>query len=115
MRHLFRSGTGRFARSSLLSIDLLILEMRGHHWHLLLWLCQAAFLARHVSSFSFILMGVQRGKGKLARSLDNSIQDSSKTTNNNKAQELTGITLPEEGNYCFTTTNLLHRFIPLLG
>lgn len=64
----------------------------------LLWLCQATFFTWQVSSFSIILMGAQRGKGKLQRSLDNSIQESRKTAN--PAQELTGVTLPEEGNDC---------------
>ena len=69
---------------------------RMRNGYLFLWLCQASLLAQTISSFSVIFMGTPRGKGKLQRTLDNSITQENKTTN--KVQELTGVTLPEEGN-----------------
>ena len=45
-------------------------------------------------------MGVQRGKGKLQRSLED---QETTTKNKSKAQELTGVTLPEKGITLFIT------------
>ena len=60
-----------------------------------------------VDSFHIVYMGARRGKGGLKENLDGSSsskkggkQQSAKSLNKGKGQEITGVTLPADGTCC---------------
>jgi len=75
--------------------------------------------ASTVSAFSFLLMGARRGKGNLKRTLDSSsVGDSNVLSpsagnkklvklNNGKGQEITGVTLPQEGMFLYVCSFII--------
>mmetsp|Transcript_32081 Transcript_32081/g.96142 ORF Transcript_32081/g.96142 Transcript_32081/m.96142 type:complete len:119 (-) Transcript_32081:557-913(-) len=62
-------------------------------------------LSSRTDAFSLVMMGSRRGKGNLKRSLDPSTMGdksrpmSVKSLNQGRGQEITGVTLPAEGEY----------------
>eukprot|EP00591_Stephanopyxis_turris_P011947 CAMPEP_0195516232 /NCGR_PEP_ID=MMETSP0794_2-20130614/7019_1 /TAXON_ID=515487 /ORGANISM="Stephanopyxis turris, Strain CCMP 815" /LENGTH=193 /DNA_ID=CAMNT_0040644779 /DNA_START=78 /DNA_END=659 /DNA_ORIENTATION=- len=79
------------------------------------------------SSFTLTMMGARRGKGNLKRNLESSSSPRSqkdvKSLNKGKGQEITGVTLPQEGkikgwefgNVQMATTQIDGRYYALQG
>jgi len=109
------------------------MERRNSHAaSLLLVLLLVQTMIMSSNGFSLVMMGVRRGKGNLGKSLDpysvgdkqSTAQDKVKSMNSGRGQEITGVTLPRNGELrgwqfgekqTMVSTNMQGTFYALQG